>query len=79
MEVYVLLASAPMGEELVSVYSTPEKALERIIEDLKEEFSEDEINKQISSIGIDRFVSAYDYSILECEIDGEIRKHSFNK
>jgi len=79
MKVYVLLTSAPMGEELLSVHSTPEKALERIMEALKEDLTEEEIKEQISSYGLDRFISAYDYSIIECEVDGETRRYSFNK
>ena len=78
-KVYALLTSAPMGEELLSVHSTPEKALERIMEALKEDFTEEEIKKQISSFGLDGFISACEYSIVECEVDGETRRYLFNK
>jgi len=80
MKVYIILSSAPMGDELLGVCSTPEKALERIIEDLKKEVTSEEIEKSMKELGLSMFLLIYEYSIFECEVDGKDCKYvSFGK
>jgi len=74
MKVYVVLGEAPMGSELLAVCSTKEKAINKIFEELKGEFTEEELEGQLRERGLSSFLYDYGYDILECEIDGECRE-----
>ena len=75
MRVYVVLSSAPMGSELIAVCSTAERALKEVIKDLEKGIALEEIERDMEKMGIDKFLSIYEYSIFECEVDGKGRRY----
>jgi len=73
-KVYVVLTEAPMGWDVLAVCSTKEKAQEKVLQDLRDAFTEKEIREQLKQYGAIGVIHGYGYALLECEIDGECKE-----
>ncbi len=62
-----------VGPCLLAICSSKEEAYKRMLEDMRREFKEEEIEKLVKEYGEEGILERYAYTLLEWEVNGEYK------